>query len=914
MEHYRQIVGRGCGLLALVLIPCFALAQDGSMDRYREFLQKKAAVDAEVTQQLKTLEDAFATETAPLVQQGAQLEQKLALLQAEYDQEVKVGVGNQVLNWVMSVVKANVAAPFFYLTVLLALLFVIFRKRDLFERFKVVIIVLAGLLVVFYSLDLFAQNHPYGEVIDGKLTTVNRLLNANEVDKTIVMIEEASGGVIEIPMPEVASDYLIPLDSFKKGTLKEAYTLGCLYLENNDSAKTLTLFLRVVRDFKVVAGEVPLLMNILRYFEEVNNPKAALETLLRISGSTSEQGVLLDHLSKLNLPPDQFQETLGLLLGRMKSATDFLKAAVFLNGLGRSTDASEMYRKAVATARDCKGFLGLADYAYRNGIEGEAIVAMEKAFKSARTTQDWVEYTQLAVAHGVDNSEMAWSKAVTSAKSIRDYVLLATFLNQRQDKTGAAEMLQASLTKKGAQEDLIDALKLAADLGNGPLVSAIVDAVLERSRKFEDFMTIAEVSRRLAPNKMSEAFKRAADAARRISHFQTLIRFAAAAQAKDLVPAVVENVEKRLRRVQDLLTLRKELVEKGFKSDVGRVNRAIIAKTGNISQLMSLFTELEAEGFRADAEAALSKVVTLTSRPRVLEDILKQALSKQMYFAAFDACRAVMRSNAGATVRDPKLLPQSEVVPNGPEVEMATYCAIIGHKAGRISESRDIIERHVAVYLDAYIQDPDSGLQGPVNTYFYLKILWELSGNQALVAKYEAIYDAVEARYLDEYRNEQAERVTGKELELAARRIELEETNTGLELRIQDLKAQLEAAKAASRKAAFQVFASFARILAVGLLFMIGVLVSVLEALRYIRQLSRFKTSGFLIKFNETFGFALCFTIALIPVGLLMVFGSQAFGMLLHLQQDNETEKLCERLDAAGGNDNWASPPVEPGQ
>ena len=220
-----------------------------------------------------------------------------------------------------------------------------------------VIIVLAALLVVFYSLDLFAQNHPYGEVIDGKLTTVNRLLNANEVDKTIVMIEEASGGVIEIPMPEVASDYLIPLDSFKKGTLKEAYTLGCLYLENNDSAKTLTLFLRVVRDFKVVAGEVPLLMNILRYFEEVNNPKAALETLLRISGSTSEQGVLLDHLSKLNLPSDQFQETLGLLLGRMKSATDFLKAAVFLNGLGRSTDASEMYRKAVATARDCKGFL-----------------------------------------------------------------------------------------------------------------------------------------------------------------------------------------------------------------------------------------------------------------------------------------------------------------------------------------------------------------------------------------------------------------------------------------------------------------------------------------------------------------------------------------------------------------------------
>ena len=86
---------------------------------------------------------------------------------------------------------------------------------------------------------------------------------------------------------------------------------------------------------------------------------------------------------------------------------------------------------------------------------------------------------------------------------------------------------------------------------------------------------------------------------------------------------------------------------------------------------------------------------------------------------------------------------------------------------------------------------------------------------------------------------------------------------------------------------------------------MIGVLVSVLEALRHIRQLSRFKTSGFLIKFNETFGFALCFTIALIPVGLLMVFGSQAFGMLLHLQQDNETEKLCERLDAAGGNDSW---------
>ena len=109
MEHYRQIVGRGCGLLALVLIPCFALAQDGSMDRYSEFLQTKAAVDAEVTQQLKTLEDAFATETAPLVSRGPTRTETGAA-----SGRIRPGgqsrCGQQVLNWVMSVVKANVAA------------------------------------------------------------------------------------------------------------------------------------------------------------------------------------------------------------------------------------------------------------------------------------------------------------------------------------------------------------------------------------------------------------------------------------------------------------------------------------------------------------------------------------------------------------------------------------------------------------------------------------------------------------------------------------------------------------------------------------------------------------------------------------------------------------------------------------
>jgi len=897
---YIDSLRRGI-VIVLVAYPLCGLASPVDEDRYKSFLQKKSAVDSEIADQVSKLETDFTAETAPLVQQESELKTARDLLLREYNEEADVGVGNFVVSWVLDAVKAKLAIPFFYLTVILALLYLFIRKRPIFLRYRVLITILASLLVVFYSLDLFAEDHrhPYGPEIDAKLTTVNRLLTADEIDRAIVVIEEAEKGLIELSLPEVSSTYLIPLETFKKGSFHEKYSLGCLYYENKDAAKATALFVDALKNLKTRKDDALLVLNILKYFEEVKDHKNAADTLVHLSTISKSQGALLAHLDIITLGPQQKQDILDALLKRMKTAVDYLAAAVYLSGHGNAEEASRMYGKAVATARDSAGYLGLADYAYKNGIEQEAVVAMDKAFKSARRTESLIEYTRLAKAHGLENAADAWDKAVSSAKSVHDYILLAKYSNEQQDKQKANEYLRESIGRKGSLADLLEAMNLAADMNNSALVAELIGSVLSNSKRFADFMAIAEVSRKLAADKLPEVVGYAAKAARKPSQFQSLVRFVVVAKDSGLINVVIESAQARLRHVKDIQKFREELVDKGFKSVVGPLNKAIVAKTRRSSGLMTLFTRFETEGFLDDAEAALSKLVSITSRTKKNREILKLALSKKMYKAAFDACVKLMKVKGSGAVPDPKLLPQSEYLPNGPDVDYPVYCAIIGQKAGRLADSRDILERHVAGYLDSYIHDPDSSIQGPVNSYFYLRLLWEMAGNSSLIAKYESVYKLVEEKYLEEYREERAEIVSEKQIELANRKTSMNEGIALLQTEIEDLTRKLAEIRQQNRKQIFKVVASFTRLAAVAILFLIATVIAAVVAFRFARSLTRFKISGFFFKFTEIFGFEMCFTIILLPAGLLLLIASQVSEMLLHLQQDSESSKLCDRLETS---------------
>ena len=890
-------------LFGILLIQTPVLAEPANTQRYKEFADKKTAVDDEIAAEVARMEADFQTQSAPLVQKETETKAAIDLARQQYDKMNKADFDNQVINWILGAVKNKVAIPFFYLTIILAILYLVFLKRSLFLRFKILIAVLTGLLLVFYSVDLFAQERvpQTHQAIDEKITTVGRLLNAGDIDKAIVAIEETSASYIEMSLPEVTSTWLVPVETFRKGSFLEKYTLGCLYYETKNFTKTSALFMDAIANLRPGRGELPQVMNMLQFFEEQKQSQNALTALMTASAISLEQGNLLAHLDTIGVGPDQVVEARTVIINRMRTAVDYLKAAVYLAAHSMPAEASIMYNKAVATARDSAGYLGLAEYAYNNGMENDAVVAMTKAFKAARSTESLIAYTRLARKHQIPDAATAWDKAVASARNVKDFVLVARYLKEQGSNAEATMYLKQSVDKQGSVEDLLDVLNLAGEMNDAVLVAQMVDSVMGRTRRFQDLMKIAEVCGKVAEGKLAEVFNAAAGAAIKLAHFKALVNFVASAKDKTLIGVVAQNARTRLVYVRDLQNLRNELMDKGFKDVVSPINQAIVSKTRSRNELMTLFRLFESEGFKQDAEAALARMVAVSGSASVAESVLPLALEREYFGAAFDACIFLYPRKHGNTVPDPKLVQESSFVPNGPEVEWGVYCAIIGYRAGRTAEALEVVEGNVLAYLtsyvDANISDPEANLNGPVNTYFYLRLLWELTGTTNLIPKFEAVYAAVEARYLEEYKAEKSGAISDKQLEIENRKIALNENVATLESELSELNGLIEQLRLESRKQLFKTIAAGARILATVMLFIIAIVIAVIAGLRFSRNLTRFRISGFTFKFLETFGFELMFSIILIPIGLLMLIGAQTSQMLLHIQQDLEPDGLFERLE-----------------
>ncbi|HNU69404.1 MAG TPA: hypothetical protein PLB35_11490 [Myxococcota bacterium] len=882
-------------MLLAVLLSSPVVAQVDSA-RYGEFKDRKAAVDTEIASQVTAMEQQFTVDSAPLVAKKAEEQLRLDQTTRQWNDMTRAGFENKVFNIILDIVKSKVSIPFFYLTIILALAYLFFLKRALFMRHRILISVIAGILLVLYSVDLFAQDNSSRRLIDSKITTVNRLLNAGEIDKAIVSIEETSETFIEMSLPDVSSTWLIPVESFRKGSFTEKYTLGCLYYENKDFNKVTELFSGALSLLKPTKGELDQVVAMLKYFEEIKDPVNALLAIGKASAIGPEQGDLLAHLDTAGLGPEELRATLEMLLSRMRGAVDFLKAAVYLNSHGDPARASEMYARAVRTARDSAGYLGLADYAYNNGLPAEAAGAMDKAFKSARTTEAFLAYFKLATKHQIPNAPEAWDRAVASARSIADFVLVSRYLKEQDKLSDAIAYLKMSVDKKGTLKDLLDVMNLAAEMNSAALVEQIVDSVLARTRRFEDFMKIAGVCNQVAPGKLPQVFSSAVASAYKLSHFRALAGFVVGASDKGLISVVVSGAVQKIGGARDLLTLRKELMEKGFKDAVGPLNMAVVNRLRFHNELMSLFNMFEAEGFRDAAEMALARIVAVSSKQNVIENIMNMALEREYFSAAFDGCLRLLPSRDSTNVPDPRLIPEASLVPNGPEIEYGVFCAVIGHKAGRSADALAVLETRVAGFLEAYINDPDSVIAGPVNTYFYLRLLWELSGVSSMVPRYEQIYKVVETRYLEEYKAEKSEAISEKQIELENRRIALNQEIAAIQAETEETAQKIEAFREEHRKQVFKKIASFMRVSATVGLFIVGIVIAAIAGWRFSRKLTRFRISGFTFKFFETFGFELMFTIILLPVGLVMLVVSQVSMMVQHIQQDAEEEMLCDRV------------------
>jgi hypothetical protein len=877
-------------IIALVFTASLAFAQEeGPLDvqGYEAFLAQKEEIQseydakkAEIRSQIETLENENALKRDRIESIRSRLAIKAIFLKA-----LRLGMG-----WL--------SVPFFYITLILAFLYLFYRKRDLFERYRKFIIVIGTALFVLYTTSLFAaptDDHPLKEEMSGKLDMINRLLDASDLDRAIVKIEIAKKGKVDIGEISVASDRMIPLGLVRVGSLEADYTLGCLYLEAGQSGTAAKLFKKILakKNLKLKGDAYGLGENILWYFTQAKDTEGVHLAIMGLSANTKEQRSLLDSVKFLidAGAQDQAENALSTILKRMKQTQDYLQAATFLHGLGRSDESSVMYEKALTAARSSSAFLSLARYAYDNGMTEAASAAMEQAYKKANTSFDYLAYAKYAKEKGVENAGDAYDSAFSKARSCTDFVQFGAYAHQLGQTEQATEALTKGLPKGNKVEDLLTLIDLAIKMNLSEIAQGGMERALKVGKRFDDFMTLSDYANLRKDDETHKlALSSALSKARKLSEFKRLTEHCLAKGQNALAPDVIAKAASKLKRRNDLMNYRSLLLGKELVSELGPIHESLIKVTNKQSRLYELATKFANEGSPGDADLALIKIAKQLWSKKSLEGHLEHCLDNKQFVAARETCRLLIkRRKIGATrVKDPLLLDSAKYLPNGETIIYWTLLGTLHQKTGDLEGARNIFEEQVSQYVDYFLKNPDARVGGDLNTYFYLKQSWELAGDTELLSRFGKLYKAIGEFYLGNYRKGLDEELAKLEPRIEKKQVEsLELDNAISSLR-----------KRGSGQS-FRIFATLSRFLAYAILVITAIVIAVVSAWRYQKALTRFHLTGFISKFSEVLGFELCFTVIMIPLGVIMMLYAQLLGIFLHIQQETEMGKMDERLRPA---------------
>ena len=794
------------------------------------------------------------------------------------------------------------SVPFFYIGLVLALLYLVRRRPELFDHYRRLIIVITTILFVLYTTSLFAaeneSEHSFKPEIETRLEMVNRLLEASELDKAIIKIERAKKSKVEIGEIDVSSERMIPLSEFRINTLEADYTLGCLYLESGAEAKAVALFLKIVEKdrLRLKHSQISLVENLLWFFDQKNLYKGVYLSILGLSANKKHKGDLLTYVKKLL---DAGQAELGEkaiedILGRMRYTQDYLAAAKFLHGLSKTDQGSELYEKALRAAQGSDAYLSLARYAYDNGMNEDASIAMETAFSRARTSSDYLEYARFALEKEVANADEAYDQAFEKANSCKDLNQFADFALDREDRERAADSLAKGLPKGRDVEDLLALVDLAIRMDLSEVAANGLERTMKVARRFDDFLKLAEyAAKRNDRDTQAKAVNAALEKARKRSEFERLVAHCLEGSQSAMVTTIVERGAKKLRRKGDLQNLRAFLRSMKRDDTLGPLHEAMVKYTYSSKDLYILAELFAKDGRPDDADYALKKIAYLNWSQSFLTRHLKHCLDKKRYPAAVETCRLLIERKKVGTkhFKDPKVLPASKYLPDGETIIFNTLLGTLYQKTGDLAKARDIFERQVAQYIDWFLDHPDDRIGGDLNTYFYLKQAWELAGDTDLLARYGQLYLAIGDFYLDNYRDE-----LQKEVDKLLPVIEtLKKKSGALDDQIMTLQRQ-------GAQQDFRIFATICRSLAYLIIVVLMVVIAATAAWRFQKALTRFHLVGFVYRFSEVLGFELCFTVILIPIGLLLMLYAQLLGMLLFIQQETEAGKVEELLKISGGD------------
>jgi len=209
------------------------------------------------------------------------------------------------------------------------------------------------------------------------------------------------------------------------------------------------------------------------------------------------------------------------------------------------------------------------------------------------------------------------------------------------------------------------------------------------------------------------------------------------------------------------------------------------------------------------------------------------------------------------------------------KIRLSVFLGILNQAIGKSANAEEYYRTAVNKELEEIVKRSGYKLSGNLNNFYYLKNIWlQISGEQS-IEKLIPIYTYLQNYYLNELKIKH-------DNELVKMQNEIKE----LQGAKQNLSTQLNKITSETRKIKLQFALSIFHYLsiAVGLiLIVVGVGIT---AYRHAVTITRYQAFAFVFKFMEGVGWVKCFSIILIPVGILEI----AFSQFMLIVQSGEQQ------------------------
>jgi len=265
---------------------------------------------------------------------------------------------------------ATILSIFLSLTVLNVFLYILFRQKRFFSKYRIALIVTMVVLISAIAAPLFAEeNLTKREKIIDQLEFAEKVLSLTDHERFIAILEARVSDQIDLPELATGDPLLTVFRSVKVETPKYYFTIAALYMHEGKSGNAVDAiekivdkgFLRSGRDQDLIA------INSIKFLIKQKQTELAGKAVENLAGKIGNVSVLLQLADYLHSNGMQVSEEkmLGYAINKAGTVKELIELSTFLLEKGENDKGTDALQRALSKVKSVNDLILVTEAAIK---------------------------------------------------------------------------------------------------------------------------------------------------------------------------------------------------------------------------------------------------------------------------------------------------------------------------------------------------------------------------------------------------------------------------------------------------------------------------------------------------------------------------------------------------------------------